>query len=191
MKRGFVVASLTFSLSTCLFGQGKEPATPIKAKQRQLAYEIQADGSKVLKHKQEGTFYRSSSGAEMYTMDGRSSFIDDQGTYYRIVHSKKLAVREGQNNLLSYEMIKQTPTESILGYEMVYGFHCAVRTVLLNGKPAGKEYVHIPYGLEVRMEFRNGSWFTVRELYDIEVAEPDASLVKIPKGYSMADETEK
>ena len=51
----------------------KSPAVPIKAKQRQLAYEIQADGSKVLKHKHEGTFYRSSSGAEMNTMDHRRS----------------------------------------------------------------------------------------------------------------------
>lgn len=88
-------------------------------------------------------------------------------------------------------MIKQTPPSTIESYQMVNGLHCAVRTMLVNGKPDGKEYLHIPYGLEVRMEFRNDSWFTVRELYDIEVAEPEPSLVKIPKGYSIADETEK
>ena len=71
-------------------------------------------------------------------------------------------MREGRNEMLNYEALKQQVTETILGYEMMNGFHCAVQPVLLNGKPAGKGYVHIPYGLEVRMEFRNGSWFTVR-----------------------------
>jgi hypothetical protein len=50
----------------------------------------------------------------------------------------------------------------------------------------------LPYDLEIRSEvkFEEGR-LMVRELYDIEVAEPDPSLLRIPKGYSVADETER
>ena len=53
----------------------------------------------------------------------------------------------------------------------------AIRPVLMNGKPAGKEYSYLPYGLNVKTEVTatDGSHLIVivRELYDIQVAEPD------------------
>ena len=52
---------------------------PIKAKQRELSYQIQPDGSRVLKNQQAGVFYRSSSGASIKTMGDRSTLIDAHG----------------------------------------------------------------------------------------------------------------
>ena len=64
---------------------------PIKAKQRQLSYQIQPDGSKVLKSEQEGAFCRSSAGASMNTMGFLSTFFDEHGNTYEINHNKKVA----------------------------------------------------------------------------------------------------
>jgi len=167
---------------------------PIKAKQRKLTYQIQPDGSKILKQQEAGVFYRASSGATMNTMGDRSTFMDEQGNTYNIVHSRKLAklvVRQDQP-LFYYEMIKKLPPESIKGYEMVNGLNCAIRLVLMNGKPSGKAYSYLPYGLTVKVETTDpgGSFLVVREMYDIEVAEPDQALVRIPEGYSINDRAE-
>ena len=79
--------------------------------------------------------------------------------------------------------------------EAVNGLICAVLPLYinndptgnLNAKPSGKEYLYLPYGLWVKSEFTNpeGSLLTVRELYDIEIIEPDPALVRIPEGYSI------
>ena len=177
--------------------QDKSPAVPIKAKQRGFSYEIQPDGSKLLKHKQEGAYYRSWSGATMNTLGDRSTFIDEQGNTYEIVHSKKLAKKFAQfveHPMPLREMMKRIPEESILGYETVNGFHCAVRTVLVNGEPGGKDYTYLPYGLLVKVEWREpggGPHQMVHELYDIEVAEPDPAQVRIPEGYPVDHQPER
>jgi hypothetical protein len=59
----------------------------------------------------------------------------------------------------------------------------------MNGKPAGKYYSYLPYGLRVKEEVTlpDGSYWIVRELYDVEVVEPDRALVRIPEGYSIND----
>jgi hypothetical protein len=176
----------------------KSPAVPIKAKQRGFSYEIQPDGSKILKHQQEGAYYRSWSGASMNTLGDRSTFTDEQGNTYEIVHSKKFAKKFAQfgehQPMPLHEMMKRIPEESILGYETVNGFHCAVRTVLVNGEPGGKDYTYLPYGLLVKVEWMEpggGPHQMVHELYDIEVAEPDPALVRIPEAYSVDNQPER
>lgn len=171
--------------------QDRSPAVPIKAKLRQMSYEIQQDGTETLTYKEEGVFYRSSSGAELNKMGNLFNFIDSSGNSYRIVESRKLAVLEFRNTEPPYQRIKRM-TQNVLGYEMVNGLHCAVRTLWVNGKPDGKEYIHLQYGLIVRFEFMepNSTHQMVNELYNIEVAEPATALMRIPEGYSVADETE-
>jgi hypothetical protein len=60
----------------------------------------------------------------------------------------------------------------------------------MNGKLSGTDYFYLPYGLIVKTEVTSpgGSHFIVRELYDIEVAEPDPALVRIPEGYSIQNQ---
>jgi hypothetical protein len=164
--------------------RAQSPAEPIKAKQRQLSYQIQADGSRVLKHEQAGVFYRSSSGASMNTMGFLSTFQDEQGDTYEINDNTKVARFVAHQEPL-HESLKNNPPGSIEGYETVNGLNCAVQMTLLNGKPAGKSYLYLPYGLWVKTEFTDptGSLLMIRELYDIEVVEPDPAVFRIPEGY--------
>jgi hypothetical protein len=153
---------------------------PITAKQRLLSYEVKPDGSKILKQEQVGAFYRSSSGAVMHTMGQVSTFIDEQGNVYEISHrSKRASFVERQ------QLPQPRKVQGIKGYETVNGFNCAVRTILVNGKPAGKEYWYPTYALTVRAEWTQGDLQMVKEMYDIKVEEPDVSLLSIPEGYSI------
>lgn len=169
---------------------------PITAKQRELSYQIQPDGSRVLKHQQAGVFYRSSSGASIRTLGDRSTLIDAQGDQYEINHNKKLAKLVAHLEEPSHEVIKNLnnlrPSNS--RDEAVNGLICAVVPSYYNepaenpnAKPSGEEYLYLPYGLWVKSVFTNpdGSLLTVRELYDIEIIEPDPALVRIPEGYSI------
>jgi hypothetical protein len=155
-----------------------------------VTYDLKPDGSKTIIHKYEGTFYRSSSGAEMNTMGTMADFSDSAGNSYRINHEKKLAVLQAQNDRPLYQAIKETPLSSIEGYDMVNGARCGYRKLYVNGTPGGREYISLQYVIYVRVEFMepNSTHQIVREMYDIEVAEPDPSLVKIPKGYTLAKE---
>src|SRR5215510_5581000 len=172
--------------------RAESPAEPIIAKQRQLSYEIQPDDSMVLKTEQAGTFYRSSSGARMDSMGFISTFSDEEGNTYEINHNRKVA-RFVEHQVPQHEWMKtKMLPESIKGYELVNGLNCAVRPVLFNGEPCGKSYLYLPYALEVKMECKppGGNRLMLRELYDIEVAEPDPALLRIPEGYSIDNEPE-
>ncbi|MEW5974325.1 MAG: hypothetical protein AB1898_00835 [Acidobacteriota bacterium] len=163
---------------------------PIIAKQRQISYNIQPDGSKTFLHKHEGAFYRSSSGASMNTLDETSTFIDEQGNTYEINHTKKVAKLVQTGSPLPHEIIKNIRPEWIQGFENVNGLECAIRPILVNGEPGGKNYSNLTYGLQVKSEWTEpgGSHLMVRELYDVKVAEPDPALVRIPDGYSLITE---
>jgi hypothetical protein len=155
---------------------------PITAKQRELVFQAQPDGSKILKHEQVGAFYRSSSGATMNIMGTVSMFIDEQGNAYEISHHSKEASfleRVTLPHLREMQFSK--------GYETMNGFNCAVRTTLVNGTSAGKEYWYPTYALTIRDEWTQGDSQTVRELYDIKVSEPDQSVLRIPDGYFIFD----
>jgi hypothetical protein len=167
--------------------RAESPAEPIIAKKRRLSYQIQPDGSKVLKNEQTGAFYRSSSGARMESLGFLSTFSDEQGNTYEINDKTKVA-RFVEHQVPLHEFIKtKIRPESIIGYETVSGLNCAVQPALLNGKPAGKGYLYLPYGLWVKTEHTSpdGSLLTVVELYDIEVAEPDPAQLRIPEGYAI------
>jgi hypothetical protein len=168
----------------------QSPVEPIKAKQRKLTYQNQPDGSRILKWQETGAFCRSSSGATMNTMGDQSTFIDVQGNTYNIVHSKKIANFVQRSPGFIHDMIKKRRPESFQGHKMVNGFECAIGPVLMNGKLSGTDYFYLPYGLIVKTEVTSpgGSHFIVRELYDIEVAEPDPALVRIPEGYSIQNQ---
>ncbi len=59
---------------------------PITAKQRELSYQIQPDGSRVLKNEQAGVFYRSSAGAS-----GRAGVYTSPGQVHRHVPPLRFA----------------------------------------------------------------------------------------------------
>ena len=110
--------------------RAQSPVEPIKAKQRELSYQIQPDGSRVLKNEQSGVFYRSSSGASIKTMGDRSTLIDGQGDQYEIDHSKKFA-RLVAHRMPQHELIKSLNIRGAIehSYEAVNGLNCAVLPV--------------------------------------------------------------
>jgi hypothetical protein len=76
--------------------------------------------------------------------------VDELGNVYRIIHDKRVALFEEHQEPLLHETVQRILPESIIGYEMVNGLGCAVRNVLLNGLPAGKEYIYRPFALIVK-----------------------------------------
>ena len=127
-------------------------------------------------------------------MGDRSTFIDSQGNTYEIDHGKKSARLVGHQSPLLHEILRQIPEDNTsLGHETVSGFNCLVVPVMsgpgTEAKPhgilSGNEYLYLPYGLKVKSESTNpeSSLLTIRELYDIQVEEPDPGLIRIPEGY--------
>jgi hypothetical protein len=163
------------------FVRAQSPTSPVVAEQRQLVYQIQPDGSKIVTQQQIGAFYRSSSGATMNSMGQHSTFIDEQGNAYEISHRTKTVEFVQHNPPMDFSRLKGKPHETVNGYD------CAVSssTTLVNGKPESSAYWHIPTGLLIKFESTKGNMQTVRELYDIKFVEPDPSLVRIPNGYSF------
>jgi hypothetical protein len=96
-----------------------------------------------------------------------ATFIDEQGSAYEINHRIKKAFFVERQEVTQLRKLHSP------------------RTVLVNGKPGGMEYRHQPYGLIMRTEWGFDDSLTVRELYDVRVAEPDQSLFRIPEGYSI------
>jgi hypothetical protein len=122
--------------------------------------------------------------------------IDAHSDQYEINHNTKLARLVAHLEEPPHEVIKNLnnlrPSNS--RDEAVNGLICAVVPSYYNepaenpnAKPSGEEYLYLPYGLWVKSVFTNpdGSLLRVRELYDIEIIEPDPALVRIPEGYSI------
>ena len=113
----------------------------------------------------------------------------------RATYTKSTTPRNPQNWSFRVEIPYVTETkilESIKGYETVNGLYCAVQNAWVDGKPGGNSYVYLPFGLWVKSEIYtpDGSHLLVEERYDIEVAEPDPELVRIPIGYAIDDREE-
>ena len=73
----------------------------------------------------------------MNTLGQFATFIDEQGHAYEISRRQKKAwfvMRNEPQDLSKLQGIK--------GYETVNGYNCAIRTVLFNGVPSGKDYLH-------------------------------------------------
>ncbi len=185
MRELRVTVWVSILLLLCFQGavRGESPATPISAKQRQLVYQIQPDGSKVLKRQEVGMFYRSSSGAVMNTMGQFSAFIDAQGDAYEINHLIKKAWFVERQELPHLRKL-----QGIKSYEKVNGFDCAIRTIQVNGKPGGQSCWSEPYAVMIKSDWTSSDTQTVREIYEVTFAEPDPSLFRIPEGYSISNQ---
>ena len=126
----------------------------------------------------------------MNTIEAHSTLIDERGNIYEINHNSKFAKLIETGAPPFHELVKRNGQVNVKGYETVNGFECAVRSILVNGEPGGKEYLYIPYGLLVKTEWTTdgGSHWMVRELYDIQIAEPDPASVQIPEGYAIVND---
>lgn len=193
-------------LPTCLifvFGLPTELVAqfvPVIAKQRSVHYLVQADGTEMEVKREEGTYFRSSSGSVLDTMarvEGknqgrRSSTLMDSTTRRTYV----------LNHRLKEATLKQVRTEPFRPFVLrperaidkgvIAGLDCLAMPVLSPGDPEesiGKVWVAREANLRVKTEINFGRGRQVRELYDIRFAEPEPSVFKIPADYKIDDTT--
>lgn len=169
---------------------------PVVAKQKELAYRLDDNGSKVITAERRGDYYRSSNGSIMNTwttiVDGkrvgptRTAFLNaGTGKHYSINHGaqKVRLLHQMPTPILP----QQINVEATVGEAVINGVECVGLKVLVNGKPTkGVTWVSVPYDLDVKLEFPmpNGQW-VVKELYDIKFTEPPPSKMRFPSDYKI------
>ena len=194
------------TLVTCLifvFGWAAElPAqfVPVIAKQRSVHYLIQPDGTEKEVIREEGTYFRSSSGSVLDTMarvkgknreKHRSTLMDSstRRTYvlnHRLKEATLRQVRPGPFRPFALRP-DLAVDEGVIG-----GLDCLAMPVLSPGnseEPVGKVWVARDANVSVKTETNLGRGRQVRELYDIRFAEPEPSVFKIPADYKIDDLT--
>ena len=192
------------TLVTCLvfaFGWATElraQFVPVIAKQRSVHYLIQSDGTEMEIMREEGTYFRSSSGSVLNTMarvkgnkpgKGRATFMDSstRRTYvlnHRLKEATLKQVRPGP-----FRPFLLRPDLAV-DKGVIAGLDCLAMPVISGGnseEPVGKSWVAIDANLRVKTETNLGRGRQVRELYDIRFAEPEPSVFKIPADYKIDD----
>lgn len=192
------------TLVTCLifvFGWTTEllaQFVPVIAKQRSIDFVMQPDGTEEAVMREEGTYFRSSSGSVLDTMarakgkhrERHTSVLMDSSTRRTYV----------LNHRLKEATLKQIRTEPFRPFVLrpdlavdegvIGGLDCLAMPVLSPGNPeesAGKVWVAKEANVRVKTETSFGRGRHVRELYDIRFAEPEPSVFKIPEDYKIDD----
>lgn len=171
---------------------------PVVAKQKELTYRTDENGSKVVIQERRGTYKRSSTGSVMHTwtpiVDGQENgpseamFIDAMsGASYAIYHGSQKArlIRQRPVPILPKE--RNLAPDAIVGEQVVNGVACVGLRVMVNGQPTGDVgWVSVPNDLHVKAAFTlPGGQRIVRELYDIQFVEPDSAVFAIPQNYTI------
>ena len=190
------------TLATCLifvFGWATEllaQFVPVIAKQRSVHYLVQPDGTETEVMRQEGTYFRSSSGSVLDTMEPvngkhrrthRATLMDSSTRKtYDLNHNLKEAtlkqVRPGPFRPFALRP-DLAVDEGVIG-----GLDCLAMPVLSPGSPeesVGKVWVARDANVRVKTETNFGRGRQVRELYDIWFAEPEPSVFQIPADYKI------
>ncbi|MSO23493.1 MAG: hypothetical protein EXQ58_09630 [Acidobacteria bacterium] len=187
---------LAFSIASFAHGQW----SPIVAKQRRISYKIKADGSKAVTSEYTGTFFRSSDGSTLDTwfevkdgraQDGKASLIDTKtGRAYLILHDARV-VRFDQDipvpRLPRSKASIVIPEEYVKGRELINGIEAVAVGVRVNDKPVpGATWKSLAHDLVLKQDVRwsptSGHY---KDLYDVEVKEPDHSVFQFPAGYTI------
>lgn len=171
---------------------------PVVAKQKELTYWTDENGSEVVIRERRGTYQRSSAGSVMKKWipivkgqekgPGSAFFIDaNSGNYYLIHHKARSARLMQQTNSTLLPMERNLGPGDIVAEKVVNGVACVGLRVRVNGQPTdGVSWVSIAYDLSVKKEFTlPGGQRIVKELYDIQFVEPDSSVFAIPQNYTL------
>ena len=184
-----------------VFGWAAElPAqfVPVIAKQRSIDFVMQPDGTEKAVTREEGTYFRSSSGSVLDTMariqgknrERQTSVLMDSSTRrtYVLNHRLKEATLK-QIRTEPFRPLVLRPDRAV-DEGVVGGLDCLAMPVLSYGNPGehiGKVWVAREANVRVKTETSSGRGRHVRELYDIRFAEPEPSVFKIPADYEIDD----
>ena len=167
---------------------------PIVAKQKELTYRIDENGSEVVIKERRGTYQRSSGGSVMnkwtLIVDGQANgpskaFFTDaiSGASVAIHHGSQQARLIWQRPIPILPKERNLAPDDIVGEAVVNGIVCVGLKVLVNGQPTdGVNWLSVPNDLHVKTEFTlPGGQRIVKELYDIQFVEPDSSFLQFHK----------
>ncbi len=194
------------TLLTCLafvFGGASEllaQFVPVIAKQRNVHYLIESDGSETEIVRDEGTYFRSSSGSVMDTLTQvtgpdqgkhRSTLMDSSTRkIYNVDHNLKEAILK-QVRPEPFRPIVLRP-ELAIDEGVIGGLDCLAMRVVSPSNPEGSIGKVWWARNAVLMVKSESTWHrerTVLELYDIQFTEPDSSVFVLPENYKIDDST--
>ncbi len=196
MKITTLVTCLVFVF--CWETELRAQFVPVIAKQRSVHYLIQSDGSEMEVMREEGTYFRSSSGSVLDTMARvkgknrrmhRSTLMDSstRRTYVLNHHLKEATLKQVRPGPFRPFVLRP---DKAVDEGVIAGLDCLAMPVLSPGnseESAGKVWVAKDANLRVKTETSSGRGRQVRELYDIRYAEPEPSVFKIPEDYKIDD----
>lgn len=190
-----------FALLILLLGWGTESLAqfvPVIAKQRSIHYLRQSDGSETEVIRTEGTYFRSSSGSVLDTM---MQVKGDRKGKHESVHrdssTKKIYLLNHNLEKATLKQVSRKPFRPVelkpslaVGKGVIQGLDCmAMRVVHPHNRDASIGKIWWARGAKVRVKSEQilGRERIVRELYDIEFAEPDSSVFRFPANYKIDD----
>ena len=177
---------------------------PVVAKQRSISYVMQPDGTEIEAMREEGTYFRSSSGSVLDTMLEVKG--ERKGNHIAILmdssNRKTYDVNHSLKEATLRQVIRQVRTEPFRPFGLrpdravdkgvIGGLDCLAMPVLSHDNPEqsiGKVWWAKKANLRVKTETNIGRGRQVRQLYDIRFAEPEPSVFRIPANYKIDDST--
>ena len=171
---------------------------PVIAKQRSIIYVMQPDGTEIEAVREEGTYFRSSSGSVLDTMLEVKG--ERKGNHIAILMDSSTRKTYDANHNLKEATLRQVRAEPIRPFVLrpdravdqgvIGGLDCLAMPVLSHDNPEesiGKVWWAKEANLKVKTETNFGRGRQVRELYDIRFAEPRPSVFKVPANYQIDD----
>ena len=196
MKITTLVTCLIFVFggTTDLLGQ----FVPVIAKQRNIHYLIQPDDTDMEIVREEGSYFRSSSGSVLDTIEqvkgphkGRQiSTLMDSSTRstYDLDHDLKVATLK-QVRREPFRPAELTRSAAV-DEGVIEGLDCLVMSIVSASNPeesVGKVWWAKDAVLLIKRDSTFGRERIVRELYDIRFTEPEPSVFQLPGNYKIED----
>ena len=173
---------------------------PVVANQRSISYVMQPDGTEIEAMREEGTYFRSSSGSVLDTMLEVKG--ERKGKHVAILMDSSTRKTMTVNHNLKEATLRQARAESFRPFVLrpdlavdkggIGGLDCLAMPVLSVDSPAesiGKVWWAKKANLRVKTETNCGRGRQVREFYEIGFAEPEPSVLRVPAHYKINDST--
>ena len=172
---------------------------PVVAKQRNVHYRVESDGTETEIVREEGAYFRSSSGSVMDTLTQvkgpdkgkhRSTLMDSSTrNTYAVDHNLKEATLK-QVRAEPFRPAVLRP-DSAVDEGVIEGLDCLAMPILSPSNPE-ESVGEVWWAREAKVRVKMDHTFlgrerVVTELYDIRFTEPDASVFKLPANYSIDD----
>lgn len=187
----FALFLLSFTL---MLARAHAQWTPVVAKSAELTYQINSDGTELLTREFRGEYFRSRDGSEVRTKLQVGESPEKGQKYLRDARTGYAYVINLEKRIATVIFIHPLPllpradrdTEDHQGRQLIGQLECLGLRVKLNGAYIpGVVWTSVPHDLAVKQEVLLPASREVRTLYDIRFIEPDPSVFRIPKDFTI------